>query len=184
MVTFGVWHSYLMQRGFFFLLVCCWFGLFFKAKHFFGRLFSKYAKKKKIINITKHGVMSILGLIVGCRSITKRKKKKNKTTSYFFFSLLRLWYPGFPGSQSGIAVSTHCVCITSWLFVWLDRQRGQNVSPACQHVAALLTRQPADRPTDRLQLHSSVSSVKRKQLLLVTAAQNWWHPLPKSKLYL
>lgn len=181
MVTFGVWHSYLMQRDFFFVVVA---GMFFKAKHFFGRLFSKYAKEKKN-NHKCHQTWCYVHFGASRRMQEYHKKnKKNKTTSYFFFSLLRLWYPGFPGSQSGIAASTHCVCITSWLFFWLDRQRGQNVPPACQHVAALLTRRPASRPTDRLQLHSSVSSVKRKQLLLVTAAQNWRHPLPKSKLYL
>lgn len=125
--------------------------------------------------------MSILGLLVGCRSIIKKKKKKDNILLFLFFTTTVI---SRFSRQSERNRCVHTLCVHHFLAFLLARQAKRTERASCLSTRSRTFDPPAYRPTERLQLHSSVSSVKRKQLLLVTAVQNWRHPLPKSKLYL
>lgn len=138
------WH---LDFIFVFLLLLFFVWVFFSRQNIFGRLFSKYAKN--VVLCPFPAFLQDAGI----------SQKTTSCLSFLSFSLLWLWHPAFPAGQSGV-VGPHTVC-ASFPGLFLLARRAKKA----KNVSCLST-----RVSGRLQFHSSVRSVKRKQLLLVTPA--------------
>lgn len=126
------------------LLVC-----FLKQNIFLVDCFQNMQKKKKIIiNVTKRGVMSILGLLVGCRSITKKKKEKKKDNILLFLFFTTTVISRF-SRQSERNRCVHTLCVHHFLAFLLARQAKRTERASCLSTRSRTFDPPADRPTDR-----------------------------------